>query len=49
MEMKKCPVCGWDIKEAVKAQVAGNEIIVCCDDCAKEVQENPSKYPGASK
>jgi YHS domain-containing protein len=42
---KKCPVCDWEIKDdEVKVKVGGKEIIVCCEDCAKKVQENPAKY-----
>jgi hypothetical protein len=37
MKPKKCPVCDWEIKEAVRVQVNGKEIVVCCDDCAKKV------------
>jgi len=42
---KKCPVCDWEIKDdAVKVRVGSKEIAVCCEDCAKKVEENPAKY-----
>ncbi|MCI0665656.1 MAG: hypothetical protein L0220_31755 [Acidobacteria bacterium] len=42
---KKCPVCDWEIKgDEVKVKVGGKEITVCCEDCAKKVEENPGKY-----
>ena len=42
---KKCPVCDWDINDAgIKVKVGGKEITVCCDDCAKKVEETPAKY-----
>ncbi|QDT95890.1 helix-turn-helix domain-containing protein [Gimesia aquarii] len=49
MNAKKCPVCGWEIKEAFKVQVHGKEIVVCCQDCAKTVKESPAKYSGHMK
>ena len=37
MAAQKCPVCDWEIKDGgVKVTVGGNEITVCCDDCAKD-------------
>jgi hypothetical protein len=37
MAESKCPVCDWEITDGgVKVMVAGKEITVCCDDCAKE-------------
>ena len=48
MEATKCPVCGWDINDGgIKVKVAGKEITVCCDDCAKKVEEDPAKFTGA--
>jgi ribosome-binding protein aMBF1 (putative translation factor) len=47
---KKCPVCDWDINDGgIKVQVGGKEITVCCDDCAKKVEESPATYAGATK
>jgi ribosome-binding protein aMBF1 (putative translation factor) len=43
-EAKKCPVCDWEIKDdGIKVMVGGNEITVCCDDCAKKAEENSLK------
>lgn len=37
MAASKCPVCDWEIKEGgVKVTVAGKEILVCCEECARE-------------
>lgn len=50
MTAKKCPVCGWEIKDdGIRVKVGGTGIIVCCDDCAKKTKENPAKYASASK
>ena len=47
MTTKKCPVCDWEIKDGgIKVKVAGKEITVCCDDCAKKAKEAPAKYVG---
>jgi YHS domain-containing protein len=44
-QSKKCPVCDWEIKDdEVKVKVGSKEIIVCCEECAKKVKENPGKY-----
>ena len=50
MTTKKCPVCDWEIKDGgIKVKVAGKEIIVCCDDCAKKAREKPAQYAGGAK
>jgi ribosome-binding protein aMBF1 (putative translation factor) len=50
MATKKCPVCDWEIKDGgIKVKVAGKEITVCCDDCAKKAKEEPAKYVVAGK
>ena len=50
MKTAKCPVCDWDIKDGgLKVKVAGKEIVVCCDDCAKKAMEDPARYAVASK
>jgi ribosome-binding protein aMBF1 (putative translation factor) len=50
MKTKKCPVCDWDIKDdGIKVKVGGQEIVVCCDDCAKKAKAEPAKYAGAAK
>ncbi len=50
MDTTKCPVCDWDINDGgIKVNVAGKEIIVCCDDCAKKVEENPAKFTATAK
>jgi ribosome-binding protein aMBF1 (putative translation factor) len=48
MQAKKCPVCGWEIKDKGHAVKAGKKtVVVCCDDCVKEVEKNPSKFAAA--
>jgi ribosome-binding protein aMBF1 (putative translation factor) len=43
-------VCDWDINDGgIKIGVGGKEITVCCDDCAKKVEEEPAKYPGSTE
>jgi ribosome-binding protein aMBF1 (putative translation factor) len=50
MQAKKCPVCDWEIKDGgIKVKVAGKEITVCCDECAKKAKKSPKKYAGAAK
>lgn len=45
MSETKCPVCDWAIKDGgIKVKVAGKEITVCCDDCAKQAMADPPKY-----
>ncbi len=47
---KKCPVCDWDINDGgITVKAGGKEVIVCCDDCAKKVEESPATYAGATK
>ena len=44
MSTTKCPVCDWDITDSgIKVKVAGKEITVCCDDCAKQAQADAKK------
>ncbi len=48
MKTEKCPVCDWEIKDGgIKVTVAGKEITVCCDDCAKTAMKDPQKFAGA--
>lgn len=50
MKTAQCPVCDWEIKDGgIKVKVAGKEITVCCDDCAKKAQENPKQSAEAAK
>jgi hypothetical protein len=45
MAVKKCPVCDWEITDGgITVNVSGKPVVVCCDDCAKKVQEEPAKY-----
>jgi hypothetical protein len=49
MNTKKCPVCNWEIKDGgIRVQSRGGEIVVCCDDCAKKVNENPDEFTEAA-
>jgi hypothetical protein len=44
----KCPVCAWEIKDkGQEVKVEDRTVVVCCEDCAKEVKKNPAKYVGA--
>jgi hypothetical protein len=50
MQTNKCPVCGSEIKNGgVQAKIAGQQVTVCCSQCAKKAQENPAQYAGATK
>ena len=45
MKTIKCPVCDWEIKDAgIKVNAEGKHFLVCCDECAAKVRENPQKY-----
>jgi ribosome-binding protein aMBF1 (putative translation factor) len=45
MKSKKCPVCGWEIKDSGKTvKVKGTSVAVCSDDCAEKVKANPKHY-----
>jgi hypothetical protein len=47
VQTPKCPVCGWDIKDqGQEVKVQDRTVRVCCDECAREVTQNPSKYTG---
>jgi hypothetical protein len=47
-EAKKCPVCDWEIQDGgIKVPAGGKEVVVCCEDCARKVQAEPSKYGDA--
>ncbi|HLN27785.1 MAG TPA: TRASH domain-containing protein [Gemmataceae bacterium] len=49
MAIQKCPVCGWEIKDKGKeVKVKDKTVVVCCDDCVKEVKKSPAKYATAS-
>lgn len=49
MNTQKCPVCDWDINDGgIKVNVGGQEITVCCDECAQKAQENPGQYAAAN-
>jgi hypothetical protein len=38
--MKKCPECGWEIKDGgVKAKTAGKEAVYCCQECADKAKK----------
>jgi hypothetical protein len=50
MQMNKCPVCDWEIKDGgIAVKLGQQEITVCCDDCAKKIKENPAQYAEAAK
>jgi ribosome-binding protein aMBF1 (putative translation factor) len=49
MQTKKCPVCGSEIKDGgVQAKIDGQQVTVCCDQCAKEAKEHPADYAHSS-
>jgi hypothetical protein len=40
-----CPVCSWELADGAKdVQVNDATVRVCCDECAREVALNPTKY-----
>jgi hypothetical protein len=48
MAISKCPVCDWEIKDqGQEVKVGTKKVVVCCDDCAKQVQSNPDKFAKA--
>jgi len=48
MNNKKCPVCGSDLSGHKRdMRVKNRKVSVCCDECAKKVREEPSKYAKA--
>jgi hypothetical protein len=50
MTPTKCPVCDWEIKDGgIAVTAGGQEVTVCCDDCAKKVKEDPAAYAGKTK
>lgn len=45
MATTTCPVCDAEITDGgVKVQVEGNELTVCCQECAADVEANPTEY-----
>jgi hypothetical protein len=42
--MRKCPVCGWEIKDkGVDVKTGGKTVTVCCTECADKLRkENAS-------
>lgn len=50
MQSKKCPVCGMEIQgSGVKAKLGGQDVTVCCEQCAKAAKEHPEKHANAGK
>ena len=48
MQTPKCPVCAWEIKDkGQEVKVQDRTVLVCCDECAREVMKDPAKYAGA--
>lgn len=48
MKTIKCPVCDWEIQDGgIQIEAGGKKIMVCCEDCASKVREDPGKYTGA--
>ncbi len=42
--MSKCPVCDYEIESPVNVKTPDGEVVVCCDECAEKVNDNPEKY-----
>ena len=41
----KCPVCDWEIKDqGQEVKVQDRTVLVCCEECAREVRKDPAKY-----
>jgi hypothetical protein len=50
MNSKKCPVCGWEIKDGgIRVTAGSKEVTVCCDDCAKEAKVKATQRAPGSK
>jgi hypothetical protein len=46
MAAQKCPECDWEIKDGgVLVKIGDKQLLVCCDDCAKEAL---AKYEAAA-
>jgi len=46
MAAQKCPECDWEIKDGgVLVTIGDKQLLVCCDDCAKEAL---AKYEAAA-
>jgi ribosome-binding protein aMBF1 (putative translation factor) len=38
--MRKCPVCGWEIKDkGVEVKVGIKPVTVCCAECADKLRK----------
>ncbi len=50
MAVQKCPECDWEIKDGgVLVTVGDKQLLVCCDDCAKEaLAKHQSASAGAA-
>ncbi len=47
MATTKCPVCGWKIENGGQpVEHDGSSLTVCCDECARKVLDEPTKYAG---
>lgn len=47
LAQKKCPVSGdplGDMGTPEVVSVKGEKVLICCDGCRKDVEENPDKY-----
>ena len=40
-----CPVCDWELAEGARDVPVGDATVrVCCEECAREVALQPTKY-----
>ena len=42
--MSKCSVCDYAIEIPVNVKTPDGEVVVCCDECAERVNENPEQH-----
>ena len=45
MKKETCPVCDWEINDhGREIKVRDRTVIVCCEECEKELLKRPDKY-----
>jgi ribosome-binding protein aMBF1 (putative translation factor) len=48
MQVKRCPFCGWEIKdEGKQVKVQDKTVLVCCHECAEAVKKDPAMHSAA--
>ncbi len=50
MNERTCPVCNEEIEgEGVTVDAGDREVTVCCNECARKLQESPASYVAAEE